>query len=291
MEGKWLKTFKSFRIGRTSMSERSSIPIYTHKPLMRFLEHQEVVFRLLHLCVTGMTALQELPDYMDMFIKAGYQYRQDLPDAEAKSEYDRERTEFQQVAALANQEETRGFPLLYAHTLVSLWSALEFAIEDVLVGILCNEPQILREPAFSKLKVLVADFENLDRDERMRLVLSEISRDRGAGRRAQGVDHFEYILAPFGLSGPVEDQVKTCFWTMHNLRNVIVHRFSVADSRLVESCPWLNLKSGDPVIIAGRQLEEFRKAFCIYVNYLARRLATRYGGAVTLPEIFFKPSP
>jgi hypothetical protein len=273
------------------MSERSNIPIYTGEPLMGFLENQKVVFQLLHLCVTGMAALQEIPHYMDMFIKGGYQYRQDLSDVEAKIEYEKEHAEFQQVAALANQEETRGFPLLYAHTLVSLWGALEFAVEDVLVGILCNEPQVLKEPCFSKLKVFVSDFENLDRDERMRLILSEMSRDRGAGRRSQGVDHFEYILAPFGLSGPVEDDVKTCFWTMHNLRNVIVHRFSIADSRLVEACPWLNLKSGEPVIITRKQLEDFRKALCIYVNYLARRLAIRYGGMVTVPEILFNEAP
>ena len=117
----------------------------------------------------------------------------------------------------------------------------------------------------------------------MRLVVSEVSRDRGQGRRVQGVDHFEIVLAPFGLSGPVADDLKRSFWTMHNLRNIIVHRSSVADYRLVQACPWLGLKPGDPVIVTGKQLHEFHRALPIYVSILARRLAVRYGQAVTHP--------
>jgi len=255
---------------------------------MRFLDNHKVAYQLYNLSIAGMTALQELPDWMEMFIKGGYRYRPDLPDEDAKKKYEEQRAEFKQMAELVNHEENRGFPLLHAHTLVSTWGALEAAVEDLLVGILCNEPEVLTTPAFSRIKLSLADFENLEKDERMRLVLSEVSRDRGQGGKAQGVDHFEFILAPFGLSGPVEDDLKQCLWTMHNLRNVIVHRSSIADSRLVKACPWLGLKAGKPVIVTGNQLYEFHRALPIYVSLLARRLGTRYGQTVTHPELFFK---
>lgn len=268
---------------------RARIPAFAQGPLRRFLDNHATAFEFFQLSIAGMTALQELPHYTEMFIKAGYRYRADLPEADAQKAYDEERTWLRQVADLAKQEESRGFPLLHAHTLVAVWGALEAAVEDMLVGILCNEPEVLKGPAFSRIRLPLADFENLEKDERMRLVLAEVSRDRGQGRSSQGVDHFEVVLGPFGLSGPVAEDLKKSFWTMHNLRNVIVHRFSVADRRLVEACPWLGLKLGDPVVITGEQMHEFHRALPIYTSILVRRLAARYGETVTHPELLLNP--
>jgi len=233
-----------------------------------------------------MTALQQLPEFTKMFLKGGYRYRAELPEDEAKKEYEKEQKELQQIAALARQEETRDFSLLHAHTLVSMWGNLEAAIEDMLVGILCNEPETLKHPVFLKLKLSVAEFENLNQDERMRMVLSELVRSRAQGKRLQGVDYFEFILEPFSLSGPVEPDLKKSLRAMHNLRNIIVHRSSIADSRFVENCPWLGIKVGDSVSISSKQMWEFHRALPIYVSIIGRRLGARYGQTVTAPELF-----
>ena len=127
---------------------RTPLPLYASDPLLRFLDNHKTAFELFQLSIAGMTALQQLPDYTEMLIKGGYRYRAEFPDADAKIVYEEERAGLQQVADLATREESRGFPLLHAYTLVAVWAALETTIEDLLVGILCNEAEVIRSPAF-----------------------------------------------------------------------------------------------------------------------------------------------
>ncbi|HSZ64316.1 MAG TPA: hypothetical protein VK828_21135 [Terriglobales bacterium] len=122
-------------------------------------------------------------------------------------------------AEFAKKEIERGFPLLHAHTLVGLWGAFEAAIEDCVVGMLMNEPDVLRSEAFSKLRIPLAEFELLEKEDRMRVLLAEVGRGQGLGKR-QGVDSFESLLAHAKLSGVVDPEVKKTMWEMHHVRNV-----------------------------------------------------------------------
>ncbi len=58
---------------------------------------------------------------------------------------------------------------------------------------------------------------------------------------------------------------------------MIVHRNSIADRRLVKSCPWLKLNIGDKVVITNPQLDRYGHALREYVLVLLRRLGNRYG--------------
>src|SRR6266849_6355191 len=179
-------------------------------------------------------------------------------------------------AELAKQECARGFPLLHAHTLVATWGAFEAAMEDTLVKILLNEPKLLKNQAFTKIKIPLAEIQASDEEGRIRYLLTEITRNQGPGRK-QGVDMFESLLDFLALSGAVEEDLKKTIWEMQHVRNVIVHRASCADKRLVEACPWLNLKIGEKVIVSHEALGRYGAALCQYALNITHRLCERYG--------------
>jgi hypothetical protein len=243
------------------------LPEYAMGPLRRFIAFWEECHQLLHLSMRGISMIQAVPktvEALEMAYAAGYGGSSDkerLSTSDAK-----------QIAELAKRECDSGFPLLHAQLLVALWGALEAAIEDMLVGMLLNEPEALKNDAFSKIKIPLAEFELLDKDERMRVLVEDIGRGRGT----HGVDAFETSLARFDLTGNVEEGDKKTIWEMHHLRNVIVHRSSLADRRLVQSCPWLNLKIGDKVTVTHEALLRYGNALAEYTLAVAYRLATRY---------------
>jgi hypothetical protein len=178
-------------------------------------------------------------------------------------------------AAFAEKEEERGFPHLHANAVVGLWGALESSLEDFLVAILMNEPELLRSEAFSKIRIPLAEYETLEKEERMRILVEELERGQGLGK-LQGVGGLEKLLAYVDLSGDVEANTKKTLWEMQNIRNVIVHRGSVADKRLIQNCPWLGLKVGDAVVVRHDSLHKYDLALHDYLLTIIRRLGVKY---------------
>jgi hypothetical protein len=150
------------------------------------------------------------------------------------------------------------------------------AVEDTIVQTMANETELLQGDTFSRVRVSLAEFETLDRDERMRHLVSQLERDRGASRKL-GVDAFEVPLAYVALAGPVEEPLKKLIWELHHVRNTIVHRNSVADRRLVYACPWLNLKIGDKVTVNHDAITRYGDVVLKYAMTIARRLIIKYG--------------
>jgi len=179
-------------------------------------------------------------------------------------------------AAFAQREIERGFPLLHAHALVANWAALEATVEDAMVAFLVNEPEILRNEAFSKIKVSLADFTVLEPEERMRHLVSELERNQGVARK-YGVDRFEALLEPFALGGAVSPETRKDAREMHHIRNVLVHRAGFADRRIVEGCPWLNFRLNQPVTVSNEALQRYDGSLIRYSTELVCRFGTRYG--------------
>jgi len=90
-----------------------------------------------------------------------------------------------------------------------MWGALEVAIEDTVVGILCNEPTVLQGDAFAKVRVPLSEFETMEKDNRMRFLVSEFQRGQTPSNK-RGITAFESLLEHVGLGGSVgEDLRKT----------------------------------------------------------------------------------
>jgi hypothetical protein len=60
------------------------------------------------------------------------------------------------------------------------------------------------------------------------------------------------------------------------VRNVIVHRASRADSRLIQACPAMKLKIGDPIVVTHERYHDYIQAEAGYVQIIVSRLSARY---------------
>jgi hypothetical protein len=249
------------------------VPEYATKPVDRFIEYAQESERLLTLSMGAISKLIAMPDLLRILrnaIKTAEPHRED--DDESRSSLER----VEANAAFAKKEQENDFPLLHAHTVVGLWGAAEASIEDLLVGLLMNEPEHLRNEAFAKIRIPLASFETLEKEERMRLLVAEIKRSQPVQNR-NGTDAFETLLKCSTLDGEIDPGIKRDIWEMNHIRNVIVHRASHADRRLVDSCPWLFLKPGERVSVSHLMRQNYYLSLCKYFLLLMYRLGNRYG--------------
>jgi hypothetical protein len=195
------------------------IPDYAFNPLRRCLDSIFIMRRLLELSIEGLHMVSGMPELLEKVSSISKQ-----KDDSTHANYQRS----VEAAIFARNERDQGFPNLHAYTLVSTWGALEAGIEDMLVAILVNEPQMLSREEFAKTRVPLAKFEQLEKEERMRFLLTEVQRAENSGL-AQGIATFEKVLRAFDLSGSVDTAIKDALWEMNHIRNVLVHRDSRAD--------------------------------------------------------------
>ncbi len=246
------------------------IPDYAFNPLRRCLDSIFITNRLLRLSVNGLQIISNRPQMVQRVIDLTVQAGQEVT-AELNSDLESATAD----AAFTRNERDNDFPYLHAYTLVGQWGALEAGIEDMLVGILVNEPRVLQKDDFSKVKIPLSNYELLDKEERMRFLLSDVQRTLSSGI-AQGVNTFENVLQVFDLSGPVEEGVRTGLWEMNHMRNVVVHRDSRADLRLIQACPSVNLRVGDRVIITHERYGYYSNVLIDYIRLVICRLGKRY---------------
>jgi hypothetical protein len=255
----------------------AELPAYALEPIKRCYRSLLTSLELLHISMRGISTVSNYPKMsqrlMDLTVQAG----QEITD-EMKADLE----EANRLANFADGESKNGFPFLHAFATVGAWGTLEVTVEDLLVGILLNEPKTLGMEGLAKIRVPLARFEELDREERMRFILRELGRAQTMAA-SQGVSAFENLLQVFDLSGDVDEDVRKLLWEMNHVRNIIVHRDSHADLRLIESCPWLNVKTGDCVLVDHERYGRYSDAICGYVGTLLVRLRKRYNVPVPSP--------
>ena len=147
-----------------------------------------------------------------------------------------------------------------------------------MVALLINDKDASKNEAIRKVRIPLADFQLLDGEGRARFIVTELSRNLAAGPRG-GVDTFETLLKCIGLSGSTDAETKKAIWEAQHVRNVIVHRRSIADRHFVDSCPWLGLKPGDKVVVSSDSLLRYATAFRQYLILLEGRLKARYSSS------------
>src|SRR5215467_2342026 len=250
------------------------IPDYAFEPLRACLDSIFTLNHLLHLSMQGLSTVSRSPWMVERVItltkEVGKEVTEDMQVDLQSANKD---------AEFANKEIGRGYPLLHAFTIVGFWSALESGIEDMLVGIMCNEPAALEAASFGKIRLPLSKYEQLDKEERMRFLLSELQRNEASGL-TQGVNTFENVLEAFGLNGTVDVQTKEGLWKLNNLRNVIVHRNSRADRRFVENCPSFNISIGETILVDHENYASLTDSVLNYILILMRRLGPRYDAPV-----------
>ena len=254
------------------------VPQYVLLPLDTFLQYLNSAERLLKISMRAISMVQNMPDVFEAiaFVNRG---QPDWDEEDHKATLQSVKTD----ACLAKKECDTGFPLLHDFVLVGLWGAFEAAMEDAVVAILCNETDLLHRDPFAKIRIPLADFETLDKEDRMRILLSELQRTLRSDQR-QGVTGFEAILNSVGLAGGVTPEIREAIWEMHHVRNIIVHRRSCVDRAFVAACPKFGLSIGDRIVVTGELLGRFVKSLAKYAAAITYRMKARYGEPISKPN-------
>ena len=91
-----------------------------------------------------------------------------------------------------------------------------------------------------------------DGEDRVRYLLGMIERVLGAGLKP-GIGRFECLLKPLGIAPADDNEIRRDLYELAAIRNAIVHRAKLADSRLLSLCPWLRYKDGDALNVFSDQ--------------------------------------
>ena len=246
-------------------------PAYVEEPLDRFTEYTGSAMSFFGACMRSLQNAQGMPRLIKM---VGTIHRKRIPGWD-DSEHNRDLLQAEEDAEFAAKECAAGFPLLQQFTLVGFWGAFEATVEDLVIGIISNEPVFLLAEPFAKLRIPLAEFEVLTKDDRMRMLLRELQRTLRSEQR-HGVNAFEMILDTVKLSGVVSEEIREAIWEMHHVRNLIVHRGSCVDRTFAHACPKLGLKVGDGLKVSRSQVTYYVASLIKYVVLIGERIGARY---------------
>ena len=256
------------------------VPDWAREPFVNFLDHIEQSHDFYHLSISGLLMIihrsRRMEELTEQLKKLDRESGFSRGDVSRNNVRDSARKE----AELAQREADQGFPILHQQTTVDLWGTLEFLIRNFFASWLANETTPTRAEAVRKIKVRLADYEAMSEDDRYHYLIDELERDLGAPFK-QGVNRFEALLSVFGFSGRVKKSIRKDLFELSQVRNVIVHRRGIADRRLVEACPWLSVKAGEPLTITPDAHRRYFEALYGYVKVLLARVTKHFA---SVPE-------
>lgn len=174
------------------------------------------------------------------------------------------------LAALAKAEEEFHFATIYSNAVVALWSRLESLIREFFCEWLRHHPDAMRVDPMSRVRVRLGDFLAMDEDEKLQYLVSVCEQDAGIGLKS-GVDKFESLLSPIGLSGGVPRALRRDMFEFAQIRNAIVHGGGHADGRFIRACPWLELALKDEILISQEMFLRYVRCSMSYMSLLIVR--------------------
>lgn len=262
--------YNKFMSKKRAKNQRK-VPDWARKPFSDVLELFQELNDVLAISKQGIRSLQGMPGIVKALEEYDAGSDEELTD-EAKSKIENA----ERLAKLAKREAEADFPLLNSQATVSIWGYLEGAIRNFLVSWMHNQPGVRKIPEIAKLKIRLMEYEELDETEKSYYLLDLLNSDIG-GSYKRGVNKFEDVFRVFGLSGPVEDEVKQGLYELYEIRNVIVHRHSKADTKLLEACPWLKFKLGEKIVITEAMFRKYEKAVAEYITEVLDRVFHQFG--------------
>lgn len=197
-----------------------------------------------------------------------------LRDRHADEEFYKERLKWaEKLERFANEQKNHNFSFLYALAVVRLWTILEALINDLVITLLSSFPDALQADSIRKLRGPLVEFIGATPNERAEYLMELLVQELRA-KLKPGIGRFETILEAVGMGGPVADAPRRFLYELSQVRNAIVHRNGRADAKLIQNCPWLNLKVRDDIHISPEQFHCYMTAVDWYILELSRRWAS-----------------
>jgi hypothetical protein len=264
----------------------NELPPWLQPIMNQFLAHLRTEERMLHINMVALKNFTILPDLLEVRQKLFAASDDVCQPTESEIATNRKDAEW------IEKEIEKGYPLLHQHVVVSIWSALEIFCEDLSVFWLASIREAWEVEAVRKLKIQVAIFNNLDSTERARYVIHELQHELKTDLK-EGLGRLEPLLDLFSLKPKVGNNLRRSIFELWQVRNNIVHCGSIVDDKLARSCPWLELKVGERLLV-NHQMYAWHN---LAVNRLFERILDKAVRAVGLPgcdcpgmdEIFDRP--
>lgn len=207
-------------------------------------------------------ALADLDKYDTKSDKISKEYEENIKNAEY-------------IAKFAKEQVDSGFPILYANAVIAMWTSLETLIEDILYHQFINNPKYLKSEIILYIKIPLVEFEELDKDERLRFIINELARQTKSDLK-HGIARFEVLLEVVALGGPVTDELRKDIFELWAVRNLLVHRFGAVDRRFKNLCPWITVGNGEQFKINMDLYFRYHKAIADYaIEILIRDMVLR----------------
>lgn len=157
-----------------------------------------------------------------------------LRDGEANEANDEEQSIGRVVA---KREIDEGFPVINAYRTAHLWDMFDVTLSDMFALVFALIPDALKAPTLNHVRVSVAEFEELSKAHRMRLVVKELKRElvrKSTAAPKHGVEIYEQILRELAVEGSAPRGFTKLLTELREIRNIVVHNVSIADDYFVK---------------------------------------------------------
>ena len=126
-----------------------------------------------------------------------------------------------------------------------------------------------------KLKIPYGEFLAIDEETRAAYLTDMLERALQSPVK-RGIGRFETLLSPFGLNGEVESDLRKTLFEMQQVRNVLVHKLGVVDSKFRRDCPWFDVPEGAVLQVSAEMAHRYSHAVGDYLVVLINRVRARY---------------
>lgn len=188
------------------------------------------------------------------------------------------------LESFAKQEMADGHPYLYSISIVRIWTIVETMVNDLILLRLVEGKYRTDSEALLNIKLPLRDILGVSPELQAEAVLNEL-RQSARTRLQQGVTRFETLLNAVSLSGPIDSDVQRAIFECCQVRNLIVHRNSIVDSKFVAVCPWFQTSRGARVPLTRRLFSLYFSAIYWYAMELNFRVA-KVDQALSDPNLF-----
>lgn len=248
-------------------SSTSKLPEWITTHFKESLDSLETLMQIIHISERGISVLRGMPKVVKILADA--EGKADAPSAAKRLE------RAEQEAILAVTEIEKGFPVLHGLAVVALWSWLEHFVKGFVALWLLHRRDALTVPAVQKLRIKLGDYLQLQKAEQAQFLVELLEQDLASSLK-RGVNRFESLLEPFGLSANTPGGCARTLFELQQVRNAIAHRNGRADRRLRSECPWLKLKLHQPVQVSHSMLKDYSNASGEFLLALLYRIGDLY---------------
>ena len=249
-------------------TQKASAPKWATQPFSDLTKDLGHLADILDMSVRGISMFQAAPQMVAAIAQ--------VEDRSEQEETLNQLAHAEKYASFAKRESENGFPVLHANTALAIWSHLEAGVRLFLARWIEHEKTSFDLDVIQRMKVKLGEYERLQGEDRYFYIIDRLEQELVAPLKC-GVNRFESILEPFGLSGKVDPDVQRDLFELNQIRNCLMHSAGRADRRFADACPWLGLEPGQQLVVNQINTRRYFSSVLRYSTELVCRVGERFG--------------